>query len=217
MKEHAMRNPTKSLTEYQGLSVLTPRYRDPPYSYYINYLDRNRELLNRMLERHSQVLFFRMDLRFPDRILWYDEKELFFRFLDQYRKLLVSRELDPQYMIRMEQATGLYCHFHAVFLLNGNKACHAYYYKREADLLWQKILNEPKGGLVDFCNRDRQGEPYPEEIRIVRPPQSSGISVEETAEYQEAFRIMSYLAKHVPEDRIPSRQRKVFCSLNNRV
>lgn len=138
-----MRNPIKSFTEYQGLPVLTPRYREP-YPYYVNYLDRNRELLSRMLERHSQVLFFRMDLRFPDRILWYDEKELFFRFLDQYRKLLVNWGLDPQYIVRMEQKTGLYCHFHMAFLLNGNKASHAYYYKQEADRLWQKILNEPQ-------------------------------------------------------------------------
>lgn len=79
-----------------------------PYPYYVNYLDRNRELLSRMLERHSQVLFFRMDLRFPDRILWYNEKELFSRFLDQYRRLLVSRELDPQYIVRMERKTGIY-------------------------------------------------------------------------------------------------------------
>lgn len=210
-----MRNPIRPLTEYQELPVLTPRYREP-YPYYINYLDHNRELLSRMLERHSQVLFFRMDLRFPDRILWYNEKELFSRFLDQYRKLLVSRELDPQYIVRMERKTGIYSHFHLVFLLNGNKARHAYYYKQEADRLWQKILNEPQGGLVDFCNRDWQGEPYPEEIRIVRPPQHSCTPVTATLEYQEAFRIMSYLAKYDESDQIPENERKVFYSLCNR-
>lgn len=187
-----------------------------PYPYYVNYLDRNRELLSRMLERHSQVLFFRMDLRFPDRILWYNEKELFSRFLDQYRRLLVSRELDPQYIVRMERKTGIYSHFHLVFLLNGNKARHAYYYKQEADRLWQKILDEPQGGLVDFCNRDWQGEPYPEGIRIVRPPQHSDIPVTATLEYQEAFRIMSYLAKYDENDQIPENERKVFYSLCNR-
>ena len=210
-----MRNPIKPLAEYQELPVLTPRYREP-YLYYLNYLDRNLELLNRMLERHSQVLFFRMDLRFPDRILWYNEKELFSRFLDQYRRLLASRELDPQYIVRMERKTGIYSHFHLVFLLNGNKARHAYYYKQEADRLWQKILDEPQGGLVDFCNRDWQGEPYLEGIRIVRPPQHSGISVAVTPEYREAFRIMSYLAKYDESDQIPENERKVFYSLCNR-
>ena len=210
-----MRNPIKPLAEYQELPVLTPRYREP-YLSYLNYLDRNLELLNRMLERHSQVLFFRMDLRFPDRILWYNEKELFSRFLDQYRRLLASRELDPQYIVRMERKTGIYSHFHLVFLLNGNKARHAYYYKQEADRLWQKILDEPQGGLVDFCNRDWQGEPYLEGIRIVRPPQHSGISVAVTPEYREAFRIMSYLAKYDESDQIPENERKVFYSLCNR-
>ena len=210
-----MRNPIKPLAEYQELPVLTPRYREP-YLSYLNYLDRNLELLNRMLERHSQVLFFRMDLRFPDRILWYNEKELFSRFLDQYRRLLASRELDPQYIVRMERKTGIYSHFHLVFLLNGNKARHAYYYKQEADRLWQKILDEPQGGLVDFCNRDWQGEPYLEGIRIVRPPQHSDISVTATLEYQEAFRIMSYLAKYDENDQIPENERKVFYSLCNR-
>ena len=210
-----MRNPIKPLAVYQDLPVLTPRYREPYFSY-LNYLDRNLELLNRMLERHSQVLFFRMDLRFPDRILWYNEKELLSRFLDQYRKLLVSRELDPQYIVRMERKTGIYSHFHLVFLLNGNKARHAYYYKQEADRLWQKILDEPQGGLVDFCNRDWQGEPYLEGIRIVRPPQHSGISVAVTPEYREAFRVMSYLAKYDAADQTPDQERKIFYSLCNR-
>lgn len=210
-----MRNPIKPLAVYQDLPVLTPRMGEP-YPYYVNYLDRNRELLSRMLERHSQVLFFRMDLRFPDRILWYNEKELFSRFLDQYRRLLVSRELDPQYIVRMERKTGIYSHFHLVFLLNGNKARHAYYYKQEADRLWQKILDEPQGGLVDFCNRDWQGEPYPEGIRIVRPPQHSGISVAVTPEYREAFRVMSYLAKYDAADQTPDQERKIFYSLCNR-
>ena len=103
-----------------------------------------------------------------------------------------------------------------MFLLNGNKARHAYYYKQEADRLWQKILDEPQGGLVDFCNRDWQGEPYLEGIRIVRPPQHSDISVTATLEYQEAFRIMSYLAKYDENDQIPENERKVFYSLCNR-
>ena len=81
--------PIKPLSVYQNLPVPTPKMGEP-YLYYLNYLDRNLGLLNRILNRHSQVLFFRMDLRFPDRILWYSEKELFSRFLDQYRKLLVS-------------------------------------------------------------------------------------------------------------------------------
>ena len=169
-----------------------------------------------MLERHSQVLFFRMDLRLPDRIFWYDEKQLLSRFLDNYRKLLVGRGLDPQYVVRMEQKTGFYPHFHMAILLNGNRASHAYYFKQEANLLWQRILCESRCGLVDFCNRDWQGEPYPEEIRIVRPPQNSGIPVEATLEYQEAFRIMSYLAKYDEADQIPDHERKVFYSLCDR-
>jgi hypothetical protein len=159
--------PIKPLAVYQNLPVPTPKMREP-YLYYLNYLDRNLGLLNRMLNRHSQVLFFRMDLRFPDRILWYSEKELFSRFLDQNRKLLVSRELDPQYIVRMERKTGVYGHFHMAVLLNGNKVCHGYPFKREAEILWQKILNEFQNGLVDFCNRDWQGKPYPKEIKIVR-------------------------------------------------
>lgn len=158
--------PIKPLSVYQNLPVPTPKMGEP-YLYYLNYLDRNLGLLNRMLNRHSQVLFFRMDLRFPDRILWYSEKELFSRFLDQNRKLLVSREFDPQYIVRMERKTGFYGHFHMTVLLNGNKVCHGYPFKREAKILWQKILNEFQNGLVDFCNRDWQGKPYPKEIKIV--------------------------------------------------
>ena len=67
-----------------------------------------------------------------------------------------------------------------------------------------------------ICNQDWQGEPYPEGIRIVRPPQHSDISVTATLEYQEAFRIMSYLAKYDENDQIPENERKVFYSLCNR-
>lgn len=111
--------PIKPLSVYQNLPVPTPKMGEP-YLYYLNYLDRNLGLLNRMLNRHSQVLFF---------VLW-------------------------------TLPHG--------FLLNGNKVCHEYTFKRETEILWQKILNEFQNGLVDFCNRDWQGKPYPKEIKIVR-------------------------------------------------
>lgn len=159
--------PIKPLSVYQNLPVPTPKMGEP-YLYYLNYLDHNLGLLNRMLNRHSQVLFFRMDLRFPDRILMLQREGTFLSLLGSIRKLLVSRELDPQYIVRMEQKTGFYGHFHMAVLLNGNKVCHGYPFKRETEILWQKILNEFQNGLVDFCNRDWQGKPYPKEIKIVR-------------------------------------------------
>lgn len=159
--------PIKPLSVYQNLPVPTPKMGEP-YLYYLNYLDRNLGLLNRILNRHSQVLFFRMDLRFPDRILMLQREGTFLSLLGSIRKLLVSRELDPQYIVRMERKTGFYGHFHMTVLLNGNKVCHGYPFKREAEILWQKILNEFQNGLVDFCNRDWQGKPYPKEIKIVR-------------------------------------------------
>ena len=72
--------PIKPLSVYQNLPVPTPKMGEP-YLYYLNYLDRNLGLLNRILNRHSQVLFFRMDLRFPDRILMLQREGTFLSLL----------------------------------------------------------------------------------------------------------------------------------------
>jgi hypothetical protein len=208
-----MRNLPVSLTSFEGLPVLAPTSGET-YRYYPYYLAKNRELLNTMLSHHSKVLFLRFDLHFPQTERWLAPTSSLSGFLDMYRRLLVERHFDPQYMIRMEQQTSINPHFHVVLLLNGNKAQFPYFHKQEAGRLWQRVLNVEANGLTDFCNRDSWGYPLPEGIMIVRP---SSCETWETNEYREAFRIMSYLAKHVPEDRIPSYQRKVFCSLNNRV
>jgi len=212
-----MRNPIKQLIEFEGLPVLTPRYGEP-YWYYMNYLSNNRNLLNAMLEQHSKVLSLRFDLRFPETACWEEPMSYLLKFLDLFRRWLVTCEFDPQYVIRMEQKTSINPHFHVALLLNGNKAneANSYYYKQVAEQTWENAVRTNMTGLVDYCDRDKLGYPLPEGILIVRPPERTGIKVQTTLEYQAAFKAVSYLAKYVPEDEIPSVQRKVFYSLCNR-
>ncbi|MGE4490108.1 MAG: hypothetical protein AB7E95_11260 [Kiritimatiellales bacterium] len=212
-----MRNPIKPMTDLNGLPVLTPS-NDEAYSYYSNYLLNNRELLDAMIIRHSKVLFLRFDVRFPDTYCWSEPMMYWWKFLDLLRRWLVENGFDPQYVVRMEQKTSLNPHFHVGLLLNGNKANeeNAYFYKLQAEQIWQKVLGVKQTGLVDFCNKDYWGNPMPEGILIVRPPERTGVDVRTTLEYIKVFKAMSYLAKYTPEDQIPSSQRKVFYSQCNR-
>lgn len=212
-----MRNQIKSFPDYEGLPVLTSTNGEP-YLYYSIYLLNNRTLLNTMLMRHSKVLFLRIDLRFPNDRQWQTPMLYLQRFLDLLRRHFTRYDFDPQYVIRMEQVSSINPHFHVCLLLNGNKAnqFNLRYYKQQLEQMWRRVLEVEMTGLVDFCNRDYCDRALPEGIVIVRPPEHTEFKVEMTSEYREAFNAMSYLAKYVPEDRIPSEQRKVFYSLCNR-
>ena len=206
-----MRNPTKKLRTFHNLPVLIPYNGSDDYHYHLLYLCKNRILLNRMLKRHSKVLIFRFDLHFPATEQYPDPMKALSYFLDQYRKLLVARGLDPQYMIRMEQCDSLNPHFHVFILIDGNNTKSTMVYKEIAERLWLKIIHGYKG-LVDYCTHNAEGAG----IMVIRPTKESNLPLEQSENYQAAFQCMSYLAKYVPEDRVPSHQRKVFYSLCNR-
>ncbi|MEI3001928.1 MAG: hypothetical protein V8T86_13680 [Victivallis sp.] len=210
-----MRNPIKPLAEYQELPVLTPRYREP-YLSYLNYLDRNLELLNRMLERHSQVLFFRMDLRFPDRILWYNEKELFSRFLDQYRRLLASRELIRNTLFawsgrREFTATFIWC-----FCSTATRPAMRIITSRRLIAYGKRFWMNPKVAWSIFAIVTGKASHIRKESESFGHRSTVTFRCTATLEYQEAFRIMSYLAKYDENYYIPENERKVFYSLCNR-
>lgn len=211
-----MMNPIRPFKEFQGLPVLV-RSDEQPYFYYLHYLQRNMELLEQTLRRHSKVLLLRIDLRFP--AYWVEPwNDALYRFLDVYRRWLAEQKFDPQYAIRMEQNTAPNPHFHLALLLNGNHADinAARYYKEQAGRFWKNTLKTTSEGLVDFCNRNWMGLPIQECLCITRPLEGAGTPFHEIREYREAFKAMSYLAKYVETDRIPSFCRKVFYSQCNR-
>lgn len=210
-----MRNKTFETDEYEGLFVIVPRYEQGLYQYYENYLLMCRNLLDRSLMVHETITVYRIDLRFPETAVYANPKHYYEIFISSYRKYLRELGLDPQYLTRMEQKSSLNPHFHLAIAVKGT--VEAFKLKETANTLWMNVLGTPFDGLVDYCRYSREtGEQYPEEYVITCPYYFLNNTTMLPQEYKDAFRMISYLAKYQPDDRIPSNERKIFLSLGCR-
>lgn len=193
-----MRNPIRNNIMLNG----QPLYRAEA-SYYGNYLNRNRELLDRTLEAWGRVLVIRFDLRFPDDfpIEAAHDNALFTSFIKDYRAILDRRNIEMEYVVRREQITSVVPHYHAAILLNGNKAQNGYFYQEQAQTTWIKRLTPYSAtahiGLVHYGR-----------THLINRYGSSDTQ----HQYDEACKMLSYFAKYDDRDITPSQQRKVFYS-----
>lgn len=137
-----MRNNISPLTQYQGIPLITPRQGVEPFSYYHNYLQMARNLLDRALNAHGGVItVFRIDLTYPDDKVWSNPMRFYDAFISQYRRVLTEQSLDPQYLIRMEQR-GANPHFHVAIVVRG--AVNAWSLKELANEIWMSVLSSSK-------------------------------------------------------------------------
>lgn len=210
-----MRNRILSTTEYEDLCVIVSRKKWESFQYYEQYLHMCRNLLDRPLAEHGVISVYRIDLTFPESSVYPDPKLYYAAFIALYRKELRRMNLDPQYLIRMEQKDSLNPHFHLAVAVKG--AVSATNLKEMANALWMTVLQTTKSGLVDYCRYNRKtGETYPEEYVIACPYYCLNNTALLPQEYHEAFRMISYLAKYQEDDIVPSNERKIFSSLGCR-
>lgn len=172
--------------EFQGTPILTGYEQ----GFYVSILDRVKRLLDDMLSRHSQVLLFRIDVRFPSDMAVPPDNSIFQGFIENYRRNLERQNYDPRYLWVRERSSSKNHHYHCLFLLNGNMI-RSLRSLSTLDRLWTNALrlNQPVPGLIHLCRCDdakQYGIPTWNQIMIKR---------NQPEVYDYSFQWLSYLAK----------------------
>ena len=156
-------------------------------------------------QRH---LFVRFDLRLPQDHCFADPQEPFNRFLDSFVKNRRREGHDPRYLWCREQtpeARVPHCHF--AYLFSARATMSYMVHLKAAERLWGLALGgTDPGGLVNYCNRDRHGNPQENGILLnVGDPDFE-------RNLRASIRSSSYLAKTFSKGRAPLGTREWGCS-----
>lgn len=106
-------------------------------------------------------LFVRFDLHLPQYHGFANPEEPFNRFVDSYVKNRRREGHDPRVLWCREQAPGARSpHLHLFCLFSARKTLMYKVHLDEACRLWGLALGIPDAsGLIDFCTKDRDGNP----------------------------------------------------------
>ena len=181
------------------------------YTCYNNYLTKGMEMLDSMTKRYHKVLQTRMDFRYPQDRQSDGSNKDFSKALQGLAKELNREGDDPQYLGRREQKDQANQHYHLNILTNAKKHESRRRIIEKAERHWGNSLGlTPEEvhnrGLVDYCDRDINGEPHPNGYTLIR-----GADDYEPTKHA-MIRQMSYLTKYDPDDTTPSSTRKFFAS-----
>ena len=206
------KNRVTTTTEYNGHPVIPGRIQE--FSYSTKILSKNQELLDSTLKRHNKVLCYRMDLRFPDDKTYENPNKLLSSFMNVYTNGLSRKGYDPAYAARLEQETSVNPHLHVEMLVDGNLAKDYMPLVEDAETRWERMLgvssktnsSETNNGLVDRCNKKKDGT-----------PQENGIMIRRNSpycndQYDQVHQQMSYLGKDKESDKVPGGVRTIFYS-----
>jgi len=142
-----------------------------------------------MTSRFSRVLFIRFDLRYPRNFYSSRGNDDIKRFFNSFTRYLSRKRIAFQYVWVREQSKEKHQHYHVMLLLNGNFTCHSWNHMEKADTLWQRALEINYPGLLQRCNRSRDGNSHPDFIHLDRHDTSYQRDIERCVEWA------SYLAK----------------------
>ena len=181
------------------------------YSFYKHYLEKGIEMLDSMSSRHNKVMQTRMDFRYPQKMQSDGSNKDFSKALQGLTKELNREGDDPQYLGRREQKGQANQHYHLNILTNAKKHESRRRIIEKAERHWGNALGlTPEEvreiGLVDYCNRDRDGNFRPNGYMLARGAEDYDTTRDSM------IRQMSYITKYVAADTTPSSTRKFFVS-----
>lgn len=142
-----------------------------------------------MTQRFSRVLFIRFDLRLPR---WYAcpiTKNPLTIFFNSFGQHLRRKDIAYQYVWAREQSREKHQHYHVMLLLNGNMTKSSWNHMEKAEQLWQRALGIDYSGLLQRCDRSRDGNRHPDFIHLDRHDACYERDIERCVEW------VSYLAK----------------------
>lgn len=195
-------NPKTTIKEsnYKGQSLVVNHMKDREF--HSEILDRNMQLLNHMLSKHSQILLLRFDVRFPYGMTAPIDNDIFQKFIENYARYLRRKHYDPHYLWAREQKLKRNQHYHVYFLLDANEIRYIQNLIK-AEEQWGSALQIPlhmAKGLIHICQID-----YRYNSMIIRRYDAEA--------YDKAFRIVSYLAKTEHKGATPYNTRAFGSSL----
>ncbi len=217
----------KRTAEYEGHPVIVGDYTE--FSYNEKYLKKNLEMMEAAVNRHNKVLSYRLDIRMPEvedkAKIKKTPKKFIKDFMSSYTNKLARMKLDPDYVVKMEQKTSEHPHFHAQILVDGNKKMD----HKDLAVMGERLIEEQlKMALGAAKGLIQYGRPKPKEDKEHNTDNNSQgqemvlhkkgrymirrNSPHFQKQFDACFKDSTYLAKHDPEDIIPSGTRKVCYS-----
>lgn len=147
------------------------------------------DVMDDALARHSRILLYRFDVRFPRNSDYSDANKVFTRGEADVVKYLTRKGLSPSYVAVREKSGADGSHYHGVMILDASKTLSPYgHLKKTEEIFERKFGLEADGshGIVNYCDHDRQGKPTINSYIVHRSNKE---------EYDKAFKRASYLAK----------------------
>jgi hypothetical protein len=153
-------------------------------------LEQLHKIFEYYIAKHNKVFFLRFDLNYPQYQNYSSDTNIFKRFTSSYVKHLRRQGYDPCYFWVRENAGDCNSnpHYHFILLLNGSKTHKIYYHLQKATELWGSYFNYGDG-LVNWCIKDRYGNPQENGIMIRRN------DADFREQYNRCFNWASYLCK----------------------
>jgi hypothetical protein len=164
------------------------------------FLEKYRNHVDDMSDRHSKVMQVRFDLRYPSdgsvkfnprhisRLGWY-----LTRHFDRDNSTPHSVDLRFRWSCEQKECVPR-PHYHCVVLVNGNAIKSEYAIFKQVERYWRIVLETSHGGLVDYCNKKRDGSRQ-ENGMMYRRGAENAQEILEKMQYQ-----ASYLAKTRDKD-----------------
>lgn len=122
-----------------------------------------REKLDYMTDNHSKLLQVRFDLRYPsDNSVPYDKKHIS-RFCEYFKRSFDRNKTSPHSVdakldwVPDKKEKSSHPHYHCLALVNGNAIQSEYTIFKTAEHYWGVVLKSSQEGLVDYCNKSRNG------------------------------------------------------------
>lgn len=174
-------------SSFNGHTINTNKEKN--HGCYEKVLNKIETVIDSMIEKHSKIMITRIDVRYPNDDNMICESKQISDFTYNLKRSL-NREknvgnhaVDAQVITVQEQDTSKHPHFHVAIIVNGNAKKSPYSIYEKADKLWKIATDSSLDGLVDHCNRNKNG--------IVIDRNSSSFE----SDYNSAFYQLSYLAK----------------------
>jgi len=172
------------------------------------------ERMTFMTEKYSKVLFIRFDLRFPKDYFPSGKNDEVSSLFKRLKEQSDYYGFGLQFLWVREQSREKHQHYHCVVLVNGHKARKYYTFLQRVTKAWNEVLGVEESGLVEFCDKKRNGSTAENGIMISRPTLTATGRIREAQErifhntFNHCYHWGSYLAKVNQKDNTPKRVRR---------